>query len=114
MNVVELDAQYWKTPADFYHALLRELGAPDWHGESIPALIDSIIVGDINAVGLPLRIIATNLDRAGQEALNELVSAFSALSQYGAAAHITSERASLEIADDVSPFLDGSTQQTDR
>jgi RNAse (barnase) inhibitor barstar len=114
MNVVELDAQYWKTPADFHHALLGALGAPDWHGDSIPALIDSMIVGDINAVGLPLRVIATNLDRAGEEALNELVSAFSALSQYGAVAHITAEQGSLEIADDVSPFLDGKTRQTDR
>lgn len=107
MNVVQLDAGHWKTPPDFYNALLRKLGAPDWHGESIPALIDSMIVGDINAVALPLRVIVTGLDKASEAAFDELIKAFSALSRYGAVANITSDRASLEIADNVSPFLDG-------
>ena len=113
MNVVQLDARHWKTPPDFYKALVRELGAPDWHGESIPALIDSMIVGDINAVALPLRVVVTGLDKASVAAFNELIEAFSALSQYGGVADITSNRASLEIADNVSPFLDGRTQAND-
>lgn len=54
MNVVELDARHWKAPSDFYKALLRGLGAPDWHGDNIPALIDSMIVDDINEVRLPI------------------------------------------------------------
>ncbi len=107
MNVVELDARHWKTPANFYNALLRKLGAPDWHGESIPALIDSMIVGDINEIALPLRVVVTGLDQASEAAFDELIHAFSALSRYGAVANISSDRASLEIANDVSPFLDG-------
>jgi RNAse (barnase) inhibitor barstar len=109
MNVVELDAQYWSKPADFYNALLRRLGAPDWHGQSIPALIDSMIVGDINQVELPLRVVVTGLNRADEDAFDEMIKAFSALSRYGAVAHITSDRASLEIGNDVSPFLDRRT-----
>lgn len=107
MNVVELDARHWKTPPDFYNAFLRKLGAPDWHGESLPALIDSMIVGDINEVALPLRVIVTSLDSASEAAFDELIKAFSALGRYGAVAKITSDRASLEIADNVSAFLDG-------
>ncbi|MEG3123548.1 barstar family protein [Sphingomonas sp. GB1N7] len=106
MNVVKLDARHWKTPPDFYNALLRKLGAPDWHGESIPALIDSMIVGDINEVTLPLRIEVTGLDKASEVAVDELIEAFSALCRYGAVTHITSDQASLEIADNVSAFLD--------
>lgn len=106
MNTVELDARHWKTPADFYNALLRKLGAPDWRGENIPALIDSMIVGDINEVALPLRVFVTGLDKASEAAFDELIKAFTALGRYGAVAHITADRASLEVADNVSPFLD--------
>ncbi len=107
MNIVELDAQHWKTPRDFYSALLRKLGAPEWHGESIPALIDSMIVGDINEVATPLRVVVTGLDTASKVAFDELTKAFSALTKYGAVANINSDRASLDIADNVSAFLDG-------
>lgn len=107
MNVVKLDARHWKIPADFYNALLRKLGAPDWHGQCVPALIDSIIAGNINQVELPLRVVVTGLDQASEAAFDELIGAFSALARYGAVAQITSDRASIDIADDVSPFLDG-------
>jgi RNAse (barnase) inhibitor barstar len=107
MNVVQLDARHWKTPPDLYKALLRKLAAPDWHGESIPALIDSMIVGDINEVALPLRVVVTGLDKASEAAFDELIKAFSALSRYGAVANIASDRATLEIADDVAAFLEG-------
>ncbi|MBB4155650.1 RNAse (barnase) inhibitor barstar [Sphingomonas jinjuensis] len=107
MNIVELDARYWNAPADFYNALLRQLGAPDWHGESIPAMIDSMIVGDINEVALPLRVIVTGLSKTSEAAFDELVKAFSALGRYGAVAHITADRASLELADDMPVSLDG-------
>lgn len=107
MNIVELDARHWKTPADFYNALLRKLGAPEWHGENIPALIDSMIVGNINEVALPLRVVVTGLDTASEAAFDELIKAFSALGRYGAVANINADRASLEVADNVSAFLDG-------
>lgn len=68
-----------------------------------------MIVGDINALALPLRVVVTGLDKASEAAFDELIKAFSAISRYGAVANITSDRASLEIADNVSPFLDGRT-----
>lgn len=105
MNIVKLVAQYWQTSDDFYRALLRKLGAPDWHGKSITALIDSMIVGDINEVGSPMRVVVTGLDRASETAFDELISAFAALARYGAVARITSDHASIEIADGASPFL---------
>ena len=53
MKKIELDASNWKTELDFYKALLSALGAPEWHGSSIDALIDSMIWGDINAIVPP-------------------------------------------------------------
>ncbi len=46
---------------DFYNALLPALGAPKWHGESVDALIDSMIWGRINAIEPPytIRIVGT-------------------------------------------------------
>lgn len=99
MNVVELNAQHWETRDDFYDSLLSKLGAPNWHGRSIAALIDSMIVGDINEVKLPIRVIVTGLDRAGGTAFDEMVSAFAALARYGALFQVISGRASLEIAE---------------
>ena len=105
MNVVELDARHWKAPSDFYKALLRGLGAPDWHGDNIPALIDSMIVDDINEVRLPLRVVVTGLATASEAVSDELIKAFSTLSRYGAVANLTSDGASLEVGKNVSPFL---------
>ncbi|MBB4155291.1 RNAse (barnase) inhibitor barstar [Sphingomonas jinjuensis] len=107
MNVVELDARHWNTPADFYNAFLRRLGASDWHGESIPALVNSMIVGDNIEGALPLRVIVTGLSKTSEAAFDELIKVFSALGQYGAVAHITADRASLELADHMPVFLDG-------
>jgi barstar (barnase inhibitor) len=50
---IDLDASKWKTLLDFYDALLSALGAPEWHGRSINALIDSMIGGDINKIEPP-------------------------------------------------------------
>ena len=109
MNILELDARQWKTPADFYNALLRKLGAPDWHGTSINAFIDSMIVGDINEVTSPLRVVASGLQSAGEPAFDALTEVFSALARCGAVAHITSDRASLDIPYGVYRFLDDQT-----
>jgi RNAse (barnase) inhibitor barstar len=45
VNIIELDAKEWKTVHDFYDALLAALGAPEWHGDNVNALNDSIIGG---------------------------------------------------------------------
>jgi Barstar (barnase inhibitor) len=56
MRIIELTAQDWRTVLDFYNASLAALGAPDWHGRSPDALIDSMIWGGINTVEPPYTI----------------------------------------------------------
>lgn len=56
MRTIELDATKWKTIIDFYDALFAAIGAPEWHGKSPDALIDSMIWGGINSVEPPYRI----------------------------------------------------------
>ena len=53
MREVALDATNWKTPLDFYVALLPAFGAPAWHGESIGAINDAMIGGGINKLKPP-------------------------------------------------------------
>ena len=57
---ITIDASVWKGTRDFYEALFAALGAPDWHGDSIDALIDSMIWGGINAVDPPYKIQIVN------------------------------------------------------
>ena len=56
MKVVALDGSGWRIPADFYDALLPELGAPDWHGRNLNALYDSLR-GDINRLEPPFEVV---------------------------------------------------------
>ena len=72
MNIIELDASYCKTIAEFYRALLNQLGAPEWHGRNVNALVDSMVYGDINRVDPPLTVIITKLHSAGIEVQAEL------------------------------------------
>jgi RNAse (barnase) inhibitor barstar len=55
MKVISLHASGWRSPGDFYSALLPELGAPAWHGRNLNALQDSLY-GGINSVEPPLRV----------------------------------------------------------
>lgn len=63
MRQFDLDASSWKTPADFYAALLPAVGAPDWHGDSTQAITDSMIGGEINAVEPPYVVKTHDLAR---------------------------------------------------
>jgi RNAse (barnase) inhibitor barstar len=60
MNLIQLDASDWKTTEDFYDALLSALGAPDWHGRSGVALIDTMLHDDVNKVVPPYRVEVRN------------------------------------------------------
>lgn len=60
MRVIELDASDWKTTSDFYDALLSALGAPDWHGRSGVALVDTMLHDDVNKVAPPYRVEVRN------------------------------------------------------
>jgi hypothetical protein len=50
---VELHAEYLVTALDFVNALKKVIGAPDWHGGSVDAFLDSLIYhDDIDALRL--------------------------------------------------------------
>jgi hypothetical protein len=61
MWTVKLDATSWGGVSDFYSALLGAIGAPDWHGRSIDALVDSLVFGGINTLRPPIEIIVCNV-----------------------------------------------------
>ena len=67
MLEIHLDASRWKTRDDFYDALLRALGAPEWHGRNLDALNDSIISNDINEIHTPYCIRITGTEGVPQE-----------------------------------------------
>lgn len=56
MRIIQLDASKWKTVPDFCRALLAAIGAPERHGKSPDAFIDSMVWGGINAVEPPYTI----------------------------------------------------------
>jgi Barstar (barnase inhibitor) len=69
MLIVELHAKGWVTAADFVHALKKVIGAPDWHGSSVDAFLDSMIHHDeINALKSPYAIRICGADKAKPEA----------------------------------------------
>jgi RNAse (barnase) inhibitor barstar len=56
MKIIELDASDWLREEHFYQTLLRELGAPGWHGHNLDAINDSIFTGDINKIEAPFHL----------------------------------------------------------
>ena len=76
MRVIELDAGGWETPLDFINALKPAIGAPEWHGTSVHAFVDSMVTGDINAIEPPYVVRIANAAGLPQEVL-ELINAIS-------------------------------------
>jgi hypothetical protein len=73
MTTIDLDAANWKTPSDFYDALCSALKAPEWHGRSVNAFIDSIIWHDnINGVLPPYSIRIRGIDSAPKAVRTEV------------------------------------------
>jgi RNAse (barnase) inhibitor barstar len=98
VTIIELNAFRWVAAQDFYAALLCALGAPDWHGQNVNALVDSMISGGINAVEQPFRIIVRGLDGAKREAKEELRFAIEALVNEGARCHVGNDgTATIEV-----------------
>jgi hypothetical protein len=65
MRVIELRADAWETALDFINALKAAIGAPDWHGSSPDAFLDSIVYHDeINALKAPYTIKIIGIERA--------------------------------------------------
>ena len=69
---IDLDASAWGTVREFYDAILERLGAPDWHGRSIAALIDSMIYGNINEISPPYTITIRGVGRCARDVRDEL------------------------------------------
>lgn len=69
MREIKLDARSWRDACDFYGALLAALGAPDWHGSGVAALIDSIIWGDdaVNKVKSPYKIVVAHAGKLSED-----------------------------------------------
>ena len=55
-KVFDLDASEWRGFRDFYDALFVAIGAPEWHGRSVDALVDSMIWGGINSLEPPYTV----------------------------------------------------------
>jgi len=81
MRVIELDATNWKTWEDFYAVLLGALVAPEWHGDSVNALVDSMIWGGINEIDPPYRIVVRNIQHLPKDAVDEINLAKDALAR---------------------------------
>ena len=64
MRKIELDAARWASIDDVYEALLPAIGAPEWHGHNVNALIDSMIWGGINAIDPPYTVVVRGVAHA--------------------------------------------------
>lgn len=69
---IELDASSWNTASDFRSALKVAIGAPEWHGDTAGAFLDSIFGGGMNALKPPYIIKVVNTAQLAP-ALKELV-----------------------------------------
>ena len=63
LTIVTLQAAGWQTSDDLWSALLQALGAPEWHGNSLDALFDSL-VAKLNTIKPPLVVEFVGLARA--------------------------------------------------
>ena len=79
MMTIDLDASEWNTPGDFLSALKIAIGAPDWHGLSVNAFVDSMGTGGINAVEPPCVVRVMNASRLGQDVIELIVAISSAV-----------------------------------
>jgi hypothetical protein len=72
MRVIELDATDWRDVLDYYRALKRALGSPDWHGSSVDAWIDSMLYGTINRIEPPYLIRITGTSKCSPALQKEI------------------------------------------
>jgi RNAse (barnase) inhibitor barstar len=80
MQNIILDGSKWKIQEDFYHAFLKAVGAPDWHGHNLNALNDSITGGGINKLDTPYHITITGFNLMASDA-QSMVQSFQSLIQ---------------------------------
>jgi RNAse (barnase) inhibitor barstar len=73
MQEIILDASQWNNKHDFYSSIFKALGSPEWHGESLDALNDTIRGDDINELKLPYEFVIKNTDSLPDELKEYLV-----------------------------------------
>ena len=54
MRIITLDASRWTTAKDFYNAVLLAIGAPEWHGRNINAVVELDDLGRNKCLGAAL------------------------------------------------------------
>ena len=101
MRIVDLHADGWITATDFYCALKQAIGAPEWHGDSPDAFLDSMVYhDDINALRAPYTIRVTGTHKVSPEARDAICLLARLINERG-----SSDRGSaLEVAMVVSPL----------
>ena len=67
-----LDGSAWTRSDDPYVDILTSIGAPGWHGHSVAALIDSMVIGGINRIDPPIIFEIHNLREASARVVDEL------------------------------------------
>jgi hypothetical protein len=97
MQRIVLDAAEWKTFGNFLIALTRALGAPDWHGASVDAFIDSMVIGDINRLEPPYTIVLQSLRRTPPDLQREVRGFCAMINQAAAAGRGTDLEVGIEI-----------------
>ena len=97
---IALDATSWKVPLDFYYALLPAIGAPNWHGESIAAINDSMIGGGINKLKPPYAVRIYNVGNVPAAVVDEVERAVTSFAEVRASfceTHRETVNVSMEI-----------------
>ena len=92
MKTIQVDASDWTSTEDFYDAVLPLLGAPDWHGRNLNALIDSILVEGVNSVAPPYVIVIRGTAALKPDILDYIESASFNLAQARAETRDTWDR----------------------
>lgn len=64
MQVIEIDASQLATHLEFIDALRQAIVAPDGHGSSGDAFVDSMIWGGMNGIEPPYEVRVAGLDKA--------------------------------------------------
>jgi RNAse (barnase) inhibitor barstar len=80
MQLMELHVESMASAVDFMDALKKVIGAPDWHGDSVDAFLDSMI----HPLKSPSTIRIVGADKLGREAQDAIRRLARAINQHGA------------------------------
>jgi hypothetical protein len=85
MQLIELHADSMVAAMDFVTALKKAIGAPDWHGDSVDAFLDSMIYhDDVNTLRSPFSISIVGAGKAGLEAQDAICRLARSINERGA------------------------------